>query len=59
VSLVRLGSRASTQSSYHLGFRCENDATTIEAKAGHGAGKPVTNQIEEGTDVYSLFCQLG
>ena len=56
---MRLGSRASTQSSYHLGFRCENDATTIEAKAGHGAGKPVTNQIEEGTDVYSLFCQLG
>src|ERR1700688_4121072 len=32
----------------------------IEAKAGHGAGKPVTKQIEEGTDVYGfLFWQLG
>ena len=32
----------------------------IEAKAGHGAGKPVTKQIEEFTDVYEfLFWQLG
>src|SRR6266568_3545505 len=32
----------------------------IEPKAGHGAGKPVTKQIEEFTDIYSfLFLQLG
>ncbi|MCU1301702.1 MAG: serine protease, family peptidase [Candidatus Sulfotelmatobacter sp.] len=32
----------------------------IETKAGHGAGKPVTKQIEEFTDVYEfLFWQLG
>jgi prolyl oligopeptidase len=31
----------------------------IESKAGHGAGKPVTKQIEEFTDLYSfLFWQL-
>ncbi len=27
----------------------------IESKAGHGAGKPVTKQIEEFTDIYSFF----
>jgi prolyl oligopeptidase len=32
----------------------------IETKAGHGAGKPVTKQIEEATDVWAfLFRQLG
>ena len=32
----------------------------IDSKAGHGQGKPITKQIEDGTDVYSfLFWQLG
>ena len=32
----------------------------IDTKAGHGAGKPVTKQIEEFTDIYSfLFWQVG
>jgi len=32
----------------------------IESKAGHGAGKPITKQIEEQTDIYSfLLWQLG
>jgi prolyl oligopeptidase len=32
----------------------------IDTKAGHGAGKPITKQIEEQTDIYSfLFWQLG
>jgi prolyl oligopeptidase len=32
----------------------------IDTKAGHGAGKPITKQIEDLTDIYSfLFWQLG
>jgi prolyl oligopeptidase len=32
----------------------------IESEAGHGQGKPITKQIEEGTDVWSfLFWQVG
>jgi prolyl oligopeptidase len=32
----------------------------LESKAGHGAGKSVTKQTEEYTDVYSfLFWQIG
>ncbi len=32
----------------------------IESKAGHGAGKPVSKQIEDFTDIYSfLFWQVG
>jgi prolyl oligopeptidase len=32
----------------------------VESKAGHGAGKPVSKQVEEAVDIYSfLFWQLG
>ena len=31
----------------------------IDSKAGHGAGKPITKQVEDLTDIYSfLFWQL-
>jgi prolyl oligopeptidase len=31
----------------------------IDTKAGHGAGKPITKQVEDLTDIYSfLFWQL-
>ena len=46
---------------------CQNGAShtrpillRIETKAGRGAGKPTTKQIEEFSDAYSfLFWQLG
>jgi prolyl oligopeptidase len=32
----------------------------IDTKAGHGAGKPITKQVDDWTDIYSfLFWQLG
>src|SRR5215813_11008439 len=32
----------------------------VDTKAGHGAGKPITKEIEDWTDIYSfLFWQLG
>jgi len=32
----------------------------VERKAGHGAGKPITKQIEESTDIWAFVCeQLG
>jgi len=47
-------------SAKNSGSRTRPILLRIETKAGHGAGKPVTKQIEEFTDVYSfLFWQLG
>ena len=42
------------------GSRTRSILLRIESKAGHGAEKPVTKQIEEFTNVYAfLFWQLG
>jgi prolyl oligopeptidase len=32
----------------------------VDAKVGHGAGKPITKRVEDAVDVWSfLFWQLG
>jgi prolyl oligopeptidase PreP (S9A serine peptidase family) len=50
------GSKRLRESRHFVPWIC----AVAESKAGHGAGKPVTKQIEEFTDVYSfLFWQLG